>query len=46
MFDQFKKDVKHYDGNHKYKEGWDDGYTECKSEGKETLHAIEKAVCP
>ncbi len=43
MFDQFKKDVRRYDSNHKYKEGWDDGYKECKSEEKEMMHSIEKA---
>ena len=43
MFDQFKKDVKRYDSHHKYREGWDDGYKECKSEEKEMMHSIEKA---
>jgi len=43
MFDQFKKDVKRYDNNHKYREGWEDGYKECKSEEKELMHSIENA---
>jgi hypothetical protein len=43
MFDQFKKDVRKYDSNHKYREGWEDGYKECKSEEKELMHSIESA---
>jgi len=43
MFDQFTKNVKRYDNNHKYKEGWDDGYKECKSEEKELMHSIENS---
>jgi hypothetical protein len=43
MFDQFKKDVRRYDNNHKYREGWEDGYKECKSEEKELIHSIEAA---
>jgi hypothetical protein len=43
MFDQFKKDVRRYDNNHKYREGWEDGYKECKSEEKELMHSIESA---
>jgi hypothetical protein len=43
MFDQFKKDVRKYDNNHKYREGWEDGYKECKSEEKELMHSIESA---
>jgi hypothetical protein len=43
MFDQFKKDVRKYDNNYKYREGWEDGYKECKSEEKELMHSIESA---
>jgi hypothetical protein len=43
MFDQFKKDVRKYDTNHKYKEGWEDGYKECKSEEKQLMHSIDDA---
>ena len=43
MFDQFKKDVRRYDSNHKYKEGWDDGYKECKSEEKQLMKNINEA---
>lgn len=42
MFDQFKKDVRRYDSNYKYREGWDDGYKECKSEERELMHSIEE----
>ncbi len=43
MFDNFKKDVRRYDSNHKYREGWDDGYKECRSEEKELMHSIENS---
>ena len=43
MFDQFKKDVRRYDSNHKYKEGWDDGYKECRSEEKQLMKNINEA---
>ena len=43
MFDQFKKDVRRYDSNHKYKEGWDDGYKECRSEEKQMMKNINEA---
>ncbi len=43
MFDQFKKNVNRYDNNHKYREGWDDGYKECKSEEKQIMKSVENA---
>jgi hypothetical protein len=43
MFDQFKKDVRRYDNNYKYREGWEDGYKECRSEEKELMRSIENA---
>ena len=43
MLNQFKKDVRRYDSNHKYKEGWEDGYKECKSEEKQLMRSIENA---
>ena len=43
MFDQFKKDVRRYDNNHKYREGWEDGYKECRSEEKQLMRSIENA---
>jgi len=43
MFDQFKKDVRRFDSNAKYKEGWNDGYKECRSEEKELMHEIESS---
>jgi hypothetical protein len=43
MLDQFKKDVRKYDNNHKYREGWEDGYKECKSEEKQLMHSIDDA---
>jgi len=43
ILDQFKKDVRRYDSNHKYREGWDDGYKECKSEEKQLMHSIDNA---
>jgi len=41
MFDKFKKNVDKYDNNHKYREGWEDGYKECKSEEKQLMKSIE-----
>jgi len=41
MFDQFKKDVNRFDGNRKYREGWDDGFKTCKSEFKASMRSIE-----
>ena len=43
MFEQFKKDVTHYDNSHKYREGWDDGYRQCKSEYQELERSVENA---
>jgi len=43
MFDQFKKNVRKYDSVHKYKEGWDDGYKECRSEEKQLMKSIDNA---
>lgn len=44
MFDQFKKDVSRYDGNHKYKEGWNDGYKQCRSEEASLERSIENST--
>ena len=44
MLDQFKKDVRRYDSNHKYKEGWDDGYKECRSEEKQLMKSIDDSM--
>jgi len=43
LFDQFKKDVNHYDNSHKYREGWNDGYRQCKSEEKQLEQSIENS---
>ena len=43
LFDQFKKDVNQYDNSHKYREGWNDGYKQCKSEEKQLEKSIENA---
>ena len=43
MFDQFKKDVNHYDNSSKYREGWDDGYSQCKSEERQLEQSIENS---
>lgn len=43
MFDQFKKDVNRYHSDSKYREGWNDGYSQCKSEEKELMHSIQSA---
>ena len=43
MLDQFTKNVQQYDSNHKYKEGWDDGYQVCHSEEKQLMKNIANA---
>lgn len=43
LFDQFKKDVNQYDNSHKYREGWNDGYRQCKSEEQQLERSIENA---
>ena len=43
MFDQFTKKVNLYDTNHKYREGWNDGFRVCKGQEKEALRNIENA---
>ena len=43
MFDQFTKNVKLYDSNNKYREGWNDGFRVCKEQEKEMLHEAENA---
>ena len=43
MFDQFTKNVRQYDSNGKYREGWNDGFRVCKGEEKEMLHSIENS---
>ena len=43
MFDQFKKNVNQYDSQYKYREGWDDGYRQCKSEEIQLERSIENA---
>ena len=44
MLDQFKKDVRQYDSNYKYKEGWEDGYRECRSEEKQLMKSIDDSM--
>ena len=43
MLDGFKKDVRRYDRNFKYREGWDDGYKECRSEEKQLMRNVNEA---
>ncbi len=43
ILDQFKKNVDMYDYNHKYREGWDDGFRQCKSEEKQLMRSIDDA---
>jgi len=40
MFDEFRKNVKHYSSDKEYKSGWDDGYRQCEKQEE----AIEKSV--
>jgi len=43
MFNEFRKNVDRYDSDHKYHEGWEDGYRQCKGEEKELMHSIEES---
>ena len=42
MLDDFKKNVNRYNSDYKYREGWEDGYRQCKSEEKALMHSIEE----
>ena len=43
LFDSFKKNVKKYDSVHKYHEGWDDGYKQCKEQQEQIEKSVENA---
>jgi hypothetical protein len=42
MFNEFRKNVNRYDREYKYREGWEDGYRQCKGEEKALMHSIEE----
>ena len=46
MFDQFKKDVRRFDGDNQYAQGWSDGFRQCETEQeaiqRQTRMAIEQ----
>jgi len=43
MFDQFSKNVRLYDSDYKYREGWNDGFRVCRGQEKEMLRSMENA---
>jgi len=43
MFNDFRKNVNRYDNDYKYREGWEDGYRQCKGEEKALMHSIENS---
>ena len=43
MIDQFSKNVRLYDNDYKYREGWDDGFRVCRGQEKEMLRGMENA---
>jgi len=43
MFNDFRKNVDRYDRDYKYREGWEDGYRECKGEEKALMRSIENS---
>lgn len=46
MFDQFKKDVRRFDADNQYAQGWSDGFRQCETEQeaiqRQTRMAIEQ----
>ncbi|MCK5697951.1 MAG: hypothetical protein KAI02_07305 [Gammaproteobacteria bacterium] len=32
LFDQFRKDVRRFEGNHEYASGWSDGFRQCETQ--------------
>ncbi len=43
MFNDFRKNVDRYDRDYKYREGWEDGYRQCKGEEKALMQSIENS---
>jgi len=43
MFNDFRKNVDRYDEDRKYREGWEDGFRQCKGEEKALMHSIENS---
>jgi hypothetical protein len=43
MFNDFRKDVSRYDREYKYREGWEDGYRQCKGEEKALMQSIQSS---
>ncbi len=44
MFAQFHKNVREYQENSDYRQGWDDGHEECRSEGMSNMQEQEMAI--
>ena len=44
MFSQFAKDVDRYHHDKTYREGWDDGYKECRSEQAALQKQIDQSI--
>jgi hypothetical protein len=44
MFDQFKKDVRRFEGDSQYAQGWSDGYRQCETEQEALQRQIRMGV--
>ena len=44
MFEHMKKDVRRYDSDRQYAEGWDDGYETCEKEAEAMDRANQRSI--
>ncbi len=44
MFDQFKKDVRRFDSDHDYAQGWSDGFRQCETEQEAMQRQMRMAI--
>ncbi len=44
MFDQFKKDVRRFDSDKDYAQGWSDGFRQCETEQEAMQRQMRMAI--
>lgn len=44
MFDQFKKDVRRFDSDNDYAQGWSDGFRQCETEQEAMQRQMRMAI--
>lgn len=44
MFDQFKKDVRRFEGDSQYGQGWSDGFRQCETEQEALQRQIRMSI--